>query len=64
MRWSIGYFHTRCPYVFDRCRAEEPPLRPIEAGQFAACHLHDLPAAQNPMAETPYCPAQGDIGPP
>jgi hypothetical protein len=32
-------------------------LRPIEAGQFAACHLHDLPAAQNPMAETPYCPA-------
>ena len=19
-------FHTRCPYVFDRCRAEEPPL--------------------------------------
>ena len=19
-------FHTRCPYVFDRCRTEEPPL--------------------------------------
>jgi peptide/nickel transport system ATP-binding protein len=43
-------FHTRCPYVFDRCRIEEPELRPIEDGQFAACHLHDLPEAQNPMA--------------
>jgi peptide/nickel transport system ATP-binding protein len=43
-------FHTRCPYVFDRCKAEEPPLRPTEAGHLAACHLHDLPAAQNPLA--------------
>jgi peptide/nickel transport system ATP-binding protein len=44
-------FHTRCPYVFDRCRSEEPALRPLADGQFAACHLHDLPAAQNPMAQ-------------
>jgi peptide/nickel transport system ATP-binding protein len=43
-------FHTRCPYAFDRCRTEEPPLRPTEAGHLAACHLHDLPAAQNPLA--------------
>jgi peptide/nickel transport system ATP-binding protein len=43
-------FHTRCPYAFDRCRSEEPQLRSIEEGQFAACHLHDLPAAHNPMA--------------
>src|SRR5437016_12686540 len=43
-------FHTRCPYAFDRCRSEEPPLRPTEHGHLAACHLHDLPAAQNPMA--------------
>ena len=42
-------FHTRCPYVFDRCRLEEPPLRPTEAGNLAACHLHDLPAEQNPL---------------
>jgi len=33
-------FHTRCPYVFDRCRLEEPLLRPMGAqGQLAACHL-------------------------
>jgi len=43
-------FHTRCPYVFDRCRTEEPPLRPTAAGHVAACHLHDLPAAQNPLS--------------
>jgi peptide/nickel transport system ATP-binding protein len=43
-------FHTRCPYAFDRCRSEEPPLRPTEHGHLAACHLHDLPATQNPMA--------------
>jgi peptide/nickel transport system ATP-binding protein len=43
-------FHTRCPYAFDRCRSEEPLLRPTEHGHLAACHLHDLPAAQNPMA--------------
>jgi peptide/nickel transport system ATP-binding protein len=40
-------FHTRCPYVFDRCRTEEPLLRPIEAGHLAACHLNDQPAVPN-----------------
>jgi peptide/nickel transport system ATP-binding protein len=42
-------FHTRCPYVFERCRTEEPELRLLEHAHFAACHLHDLPPAQNPM---------------
>jgi peptide/nickel transport system ATP-binding protein len=37
-------FHTRCPHVFDRCRIEEPELRPTEDGHFAACHLNELPA--------------------
>ena len=37
-------FHTRCPYVFDRCRVEEPELRLTDAGHFAACHLNDVPA--------------------
>src|SRR5438034_5393584 len=45
-------FHTRCPYAFDRCRAEEPELRAMRDGHFVACHLHDLPAAQNPLAAT------------
>jgi peptide/nickel transport system ATP-binding protein len=38
-------FHTRCPFAFDRCRVEEPLLRPLGApGQVAACHLDSLPA--------------------
>jgi peptide/nickel transport system ATP-binding protein len=36
-------FHTRCPYVFDRCRTEEPELRQAAEGQWAACHLDALP---------------------
>jgi peptide/nickel transport system ATP-binding protein len=43
-------FHTRCPYAFDRCRVEEPQLRSMQGGRLVACHLHDLPAAQNPLA--------------
>ena len=35
------HFHTRCPYVHARCRAEAPVLREIEPGHVAACHLHD-----------------------
>jgi oligopeptide/dipeptide ABC transporter ATP-binding protein len=33
------HFHTRCPYVFDRCRAEAPLLREVKPGQMVACHL-------------------------
>jgi peptide/nickel transport system ATP-binding protein len=43
-------FHTRCPYVFDRCRTEEPVLRAMPgapAEQRAACHLDVLPALRN-----------------
>ena len=36
-------FHTRCPYVFDRCKTEEPLLRDMSPGQKAACHLDVLP---------------------
>jgi peptide/nickel transport system ATP-binding protein len=32
-------FHTRCPFAFDRCRKEEPLLRPVGDGQISACHL-------------------------
>ena len=45
-------FHTRCPYVFDRCRTDEPRLQQTEPDQWAACHLHDLPAEQNPLARS------------
>jgi len=34
-------FHTRCPQAFARCRSEEPELRTVGDGHFAACHLND-----------------------
>ncbi len=33
------HFHTRCAYVFDRCRVETPLLREVKPGQMVACHL-------------------------
>jgi oligopeptide transport system ATP-binding protein len=36
-------FADRCPYVFDRCRAERPPLAPNGLGRLKACHLERLP---------------------
>jgi len=41
-------FHTRCPYVFDRCRVEEPLLQPAGAGHHAACHLPASATTQAP----------------
>ena len=32
-------FHTRCPYVFDRCRSESPVLKEMAVGHHVACHL-------------------------
>ena len=32
-------FHPRCPIAIDRCKTEEPLLRPLEDGRQAACHL-------------------------
>jgi oligopeptide/dipeptide ABC transporter ATP-binding protein len=34
-------FHTRCPYAFDRCSNEEPPMQEILPGHHVACHLRD-----------------------
>jgi peptide/nickel transport system ATP-binding protein/oligopeptide transport system ATP-binding protein len=32
-------FHTRCPYVEQRCRTEEPLFREVQPGHSVACHL-------------------------
>jgi oligopeptide/dipeptide ABC transporter ATP-binding protein len=33
-------FHTRCPFVFNRCEVEEPALKPsLDDGRLVACHL-------------------------
>ena len=32
-------FHSRCPLAFERCSAEEPPLKDYGDGHFSACWL-------------------------
>jgi peptide/nickel transport system ATP-binding protein len=34
-------YHTRCPFVFDRCMTEDPVLKAEEVGHSVACHLYD-----------------------
>ena len=33
-------FHPRCPFVFDRCSAEEPVLQELSPGHKVSCHLY------------------------
>ena len=38
-------FRTRCPYAFERCSIEEPPMKEVRTGHWAACHLREGAAA-------------------
>ena len=35
------HFHPRCPFAFNRCRTERPPLKEIAPARWSACHLND-----------------------
>jgi len=38
------HFHTRCPFVVDRCRGEVPQAMQVAPGHDVACHrAHELP---------------------
>ncbi len=39
-------FHTRCPFVRERCRTEVPAWRETAPGHFAACHFSEELALQ------------------
>jgi oligopeptide/dipeptide ABC transporter ATP-binding protein len=41
-------FHPRCPYAFDRCRSEEPPLVGLAPARSAACWLQQPGAPLEP----------------
>ena len=43
-------FHPRCPYAFDRCAAEVPPLVPLGDARAAACWLQPEGAPAAPPA--------------
>jgi len=42
-------FHPRCPYAFDRCPAEEPPLLELSGGRSSACWLQTEGLAPAPL---------------
>jgi oligopeptide/dipeptide ABC transporter ATP-binding protein len=48
------HFHARCIYAMARCRHDVPPLREVQPGHWASCHLHDggmrFPLATNAQA--------------
>jgi oligopeptide/dipeptide ABC transporter ATP-binding protein len=35
-------FRTRCPFAFEQCATQEPPLRSVNPGHRAACHLIEV----------------------
>jgi peptide/nickel transport system ATP-binding protein len=42
--WPAGCrFRDRCPYAWERCAVEHPPLYQIGAGHVSRCHLADEP---------------------
>jgi oligopeptide/dipeptide ABC transporter ATP-binding protein len=43
-RWPNGCrFHDRCPYAWERCTAERPPLYQIDNAHVSRCHLAEEP---------------------
>ncbi|MHC0039069.1 ABC transporter ATP-binding protein [Pseudoneobacillus sp. C159] len=34
------HFHTRCPFVMDRCKIDSPELVDLGKGHYVSCHLH------------------------
>lgn len=49
-------FHPRCPYVFDRCRIESPPLVEVAPGRQVACWLQEPGRAHRLKAAGPPSP--------
>ncbi len=41
-------FHPRCPYAFDRCDTEEPPLVALQGGRTTACWLQPEGSSAEP----------------
>jgi peptide/nickel transport system ATP-binding protein len=44
-------FHPRCPYVFERCSTEEPPLVSVHDNRTAACWLQPTNSPAAPLSE-------------
>ena len=67
--WPSGCrFRDRCPYAWDRCEREHPPLYQIGAGHISRCHLAEEPerrVKKRPAAHvspTPAATSSGEAG--
>jgi oligopeptide/dipeptide ABC transporter ATP-binding protein len=57
--WPAGCrFHDRCPYAWDRCTTEHPPLYQIGSGHRSRCHLAEEPQHRGEPHE-PFVMRQG-----
>jgi peptide/nickel transport system ATP-binding protein len=45
------YFHPRCQYAQDRCKAEAPALREVRPGHYAACHFSEALSLRGAVRE-------------
>jgi oligopeptide/dipeptide ABC transporter ATP-binding protein len=63
--WPGGCrFRDRCPYAWDRCAAEHPPLYQIGVGHVSRCHLADEPERRNqPHRPAAAAPIEGSRAP-
>lgn len=54
LNWPHGCrFHERCPYAWERCVRQEPPLFDQEAERRSKCWLIEEPERRTGMKETP-----------
>jgi oligopeptide/dipeptide ABC transporter ATP-binding protein len=57
--WPAGCrFHDRCPYAWDRCAREHPPLYQIGGGHVSRCHLAEEPGHR----AHPHPPIAAELG--
>jgi oligopeptide/dipeptide ABC transporter ATP-binding protein len=57
--WPAGCrFHDRCPYAWDRCAREHPPLYQIGGGHVSRCHLAEEPQHR----AHPHPPIAAELG--
>jgi oligopeptide/dipeptide ABC transporter ATP-binding protein len=57
--WPAGCrFRDRCPYAWDRCAREHPPLYQIGGGHISRCHLAEEPERR----AHPHLPIAAELG--
>jgi peptide/nickel transport system ATP-binding protein len=62
--WPSGCrFRDRCPYAWERCATEHPPLYQLEGGHVSRCHLADEPERRADR-HPPLAAVRGDGGTP